>query len=134
MTLGRASLFSCFNSWRSRSAPRRVMGVRFTSAALCAEVWVFVSRQFLVQVLQPVDLNIAQMIERIARRARAGHGGVVGDLARHRLAANRTRLAHRLLTLRGIDDEGNLVVFYHIDHVRATLAHFIDPPADDSRF
>jgi hypothetical protein len=31
--VGRASLFSCFNSCRSRSAPRSVMGVRLIKTA-----------------------------------------------------------------------------------------------------
>ena len=54
-------------------------------------------------------------------------------MLRHRLAANRARFAHRLLALGGIDDQSDLVVFYHIDDVRATLAHFVDAPADDAR-
>src|ERR1700675_1990957 len=107
MTFGRASLFSCFSSARSRSAPRRVMGVRFTMAAtLCAESWGCVSRQhFLVQILQSIHFDVAQVIERIASRARSGHRCVIGYLARDRLASNRTRLAHRLLAFGGVDDQ-----------------------------
>src|SRR6266404_1516827 len=135
MTFGRASLLSCFNSARNRSAPRRVMGVRFTMpAALCAEVREFVSprQHFLVQILQPTHFDVAQVIERVASRPRSGHRRVVGYLSRDRLAANRTRLAHRLLAFGGIDDQGHLVVFYHIDDVRATLPHLVDPPARHS--
>src|SRR6202163_2297822 len=131
MTFGRASLLSCFSSARSRSAPRKVMGVRFTtSAALCAESWECASRQhFLVQILQSIHFDVAQVIERVASRARPGHRCVIGYLPRDRLASYRTRLAHRLLAFGGVDDQRHLVIFYHIDDVRATLPHFIDPPA-----
>src|ERR1700730_8036324 len=133
MTFGRASLLSCFNSARSRSAPRRVMGVRFTSAALCEESWGFASRQhFLVQILQSIYFNVAEVIERVASRARSGHRRVIGYLSGNRLASNRARFAHCLLALGGIHDQRHLVVFYHIDDVRATLPHLVHPPAGHS--
>src|SRR5271165_3204708 len=127
MTFGRASLFSCFNSARSRSAPRRVMGVRFTtSATLGIQVWGFASRrQFLVQILQPIHFNVAQMIERVAGRARARHRRVIGYLPGDRLAPNRAGFAHGLLAFGGIDDQSHLVVLYHIDDVGATLPHLV---------
>src|ERR1700692_1715398 len=112
MTFGRASLLSRFNSARSRSAPRRVMGVRLITS----------SRQhFLVQILQSIHFDIAQVIERVASRARSGHRRVIGYLPRDRLASNRTRLAHRLLAFGGVDDQRHLVVFYYIDDVGALL-------------
>src|SRR5579863_8031783 len=136
MTFGRASLFSCFSSCRRRSAPRKVMGVRLvTTAASCAVSWEFASRQhFLVQILQPIHFDVAQVVERVAGRARAGHRRVVGYLPGHRFAPNRAGFAHRLLSLGGIDDQCHLVVFYHIDDVRATLPHLIHPPAGDTGF
>ena len=94
-------------------------GVRFTP-------------QFLVQILQSIDFDVAQMIERIAGGARAGHCRVVGHPSRHRLAADGARLAHRLLAFGGIDDQRDLVIFYHIDDVRATLPNLIDASADDT--
>src|SRR5580692_3980571 len=135
MTFGRASLLSCLSSWRSRSAPRRVIGVRLiTTAAFCAVPWEFASRQhFLMQILQPIHFDVAQVIERVAGRTRSGHRRIVGYLPGDRLAPNRARFAHRLLSLGGIDDQGHLVVFYHIDDVRATLAHFIDAAAGYAR-
>src|ERR1700686_3903249 len=136
MTFGRASLLSCFNSTRSRSAPRSVMGVRFTtSAALYEESWGCASRQhFLMQILQSIHFNVAQMIVRIAGRARSGHCRVIGYLPGDRLAPDRAGFAYRLLAFGGIDDQRHLVVFYHIDDVRATLPHLVDPPAGHSRF
>src|ERR1700680_1788110 len=136
MMFGRASLLSCFNSTRSRSAPRRVMGVRFTtSAALCEESWGCASRQhFLMQILQSIHFNVAQMIERIAGRARPGHCRVIGYLPGDRLAPDRAGFAHRLLAFGSIDDQRHLVVFYHIDDVRATFPHLVDPLARYSGF
>src|ERR1700722_14692856 len=135
MTFGRASLLSCFSSSRSASAPRRVMGVRLiTSATLCAASWEFASRQhFLVQILQTIHFNVAQMIERVAGRACSGHRRVVRHLPGHCLAPNRARFPYRLLAFGGIDDQCHFIVFYHIDDVRATLAHFVDPPAGHAR-
>src|SRR5277367_223434 len=110
MTFGRASLLSCFNSTRSRSAPRRVIGLRFTSATLRGESWGFASRQqFLVQVPQSIHFNVAQMIERIASRARRSHRRVIGYLSGDRFAPNRARLAYGLLAFGGIDDQRHFV-------------------------
>src|ERR1700733_14317381 len=136
MTFGRASLLSCFSPCRSRSAPRSVIGVRLiTTAAFCAVPWEFALRQhFLVQVLQPIHFYVAQVVERVAGRARAGHRRVVGYLPGHRFAPNRAGFAHRLLPLGGIDDQCHLVVFYHIDDVGATLSHLIHPPPGDAGF
>src|SRR5271170_2856647 len=111
MTFGRASLLSCFSSARSRSAPRRVIGVRFTPAFPCA------------------NPAADSLLYHPGDRARRSHRGVIGHLPGNRLAANRTGFAHRLLALGGVDDQRHLVVFYHIDDVRATLPHFVDPPA-----
>src|SRR5580704_4239100 len=68
------------------------------------------------------------MIQRVASRACAGHGGVIGYSPRDRLATDGARFAHRLLALGGIDDQRHLVILYHIDYVRATLADLIHPP------
>src|ERR1700676_2102860 len=126
MTLGRASLFNCFSSKRRRSAPRRVIGVRFT------RIPVKYSNKLLMQILQSIDFDVAEMIQRIAGGTRAGDRRVVSYPPGNRLAANRPGFAHGLLAFRGIHDQGNFVIFYHIDDVRATLPHFIDPPAGDA--
>ena len=120
MTFGRASLFSCLSSCREPLGAAQRHGSAFHA------------EKFLVQILQPIHFDVAQMIERIAGGARAGHGRVVGDPSGDRLAANRPRFAHRLLAFGGVDDQRHFVIFYHIDDVRATLPHLVDPAADDA--
>src|SRR5258708_7905516 len=104
---------------------RRVIGVRFTPIPEY-------SNKLLVQILQSIDFDVAEVIQRIAGGARAGHRRVVGYPPGNRLAANRPGFAHGLLAFRGVHDQGDFVIFYHIDDVRATLPYLVDPPAGDS--
>ena len=87
---------------------------------------------FLVQVLQPVDVDLIEVIERLAGRERRGQRRVIGDAPMHRLAADRIGLEDRLLALGGVDDQIDLVVLDHVDDVRPALAHLVDAPALDA--
>src|SRR3954465_8784484 len=87
---------------------------------------------FLVKILQAIDLDFLEVVDGFARRHRTGDGRVIGDLARHRLASDRTRLADRLLAFGGVHDEADLVVLDHVDDVRPSLAHLVRAPTLDA--
>ena len=92
----------------------------------------FMARQPPVQILQAIDLDLVEVIERLAGRQGRGQRRVVGDAPVHRLAADRVGLADGLLALGGVDDQVDLVVLDHVDDVRAALAHLVDAAAGDA--
>src|SRR5687768_18472188 len=75
----------------------------------------------LMKILEAIDLDVLEVIDGLASGEGTGQGRVVGHLARDSLAADRARLADRLLALGGVDDQVDLVVLDHIDDVRSAL-------------
>src|SRR5271166_69579 len=86
-----------------------------------------------MQILEPIHVTVAEMVERIASCARGRHRRVVGHPARDRFAPNRARFANRLFAFGGVHDQRDFIVLDHVDHVRPTFAHLVHAPADDAR-
>src|SRR6185437_1825520 len=79
-----------------------------------------------VQVLQPIDADLIEVIECLAGCQRRRQRRVVGHTPVHGFTTNGMRFDGGLLTFGGIDDEVDLIVLDHVDDVRPPLAHFVD--------
>src|ERR1035441_6894341 len=97
ITRGRSPDFNRLSSTRSSSAPRSVIGERFMCRPRAAGLPRFAGGDLAVQILQPVDVDLIEMIQRLAGRERGGQRRVVGDASVNRLAADGVGLENGLL-------------------------------------
>src|ERR1700722_12286863 len=86
-----------------------------------------------MQILQAIHFHLVQVVERFTSREPRRESRVIGHPTIHRFAANRIRFPNGLLTLGGVDDKVNLIVFDHIHYVRSSFANLVDAPAGDTR-
>src|ERR1700730_4043830 len=79
-----------------------------------------------MQILQAIDFNLVEMIERLAGSEARGERRVIRHTPIHRLPADRIRLPDGLLAFGSVDDEIDLVVLDHVHDMRPSLANLVD--------
>src|SRR5690606_35845975 len=86
-----------------------------------------VMRDSCMEILQAAHGLLGTELQRLTDRLSTGQRGGTADLVLQSVTTNRVGVSDRLTTLGSIDDQCELVILDHVDHMRTALRNLVDP-------